>query len=110
MYVKFLIVFFLPFVSFEIFQFHPERILLVIGEHINIFVPQPKFLGRIAETVFVVVPVAIEILPGDAEIVATLDNLKKKPNHLPNTVRRRVKTNNMTVTVKKKKTSNSSLD
>lgn len=84
----------LPFVSFKIFQFHPEGVLLVIGEHINIFVPQPKFLGRIPETVFVVVPVAIEILPGDAEIVPTLNNLKTKANHLPNTV----KTNNTTVT------------
>lgn len=84
----------LPFVSFKIFQFHPEGVLLVIGEHINIFVPQPKFLGRIPETVFVVVPVAIEIFPRDAEIVPTLNNLKKKSNHLPNTV----KTNNMIVT------------
>lgn len=68
-----------PFVAFEILQFDAQRIVLVVGQHVNVLVTQPELLGRIAKAVFVVRPVAIEVLARLAKVVATLDDLNTSP-------------------------------
>lgn len=67
----------IPFISFEIFQFNSQRIVFIIGEHVNVFIAQPEFFGWIAETIFVISPVSIEILSWFTEIVSSLNDLEK---------------------------------
>ena len=66
----------LPFVPFEILQFHTEDVFFVVGQHVDVFVAEPELLGGVSETVLVVVPVAIEVFPGIAEVGSTLDHLE----------------------------------
>lgn len=68
----------LPFVSFEIFQLDPERVVLVVRQHVDVLVAEPEFLARIAEAVLVVGPVAVEVLPGFAKVVTPLNDLQNR--------------------------------
>lgn len=65
----------LPFVSLEVFEFHSKRVILVVGEHVNVLVTEPEFSSRIAEAVFVVDPISVEIFPRLAEVVPPLYHL-----------------------------------
>jgi hypothetical protein len=67
----------LPFVPFEVLQLDPQDVLFVVGQHVDVLVAQPELLGGVAEAVLVVVPVAVEVLAGVAEVVAALDHLQK---------------------------------
>lgn len=68
----------IPFIALEIFQFDAQHVVLVVGQHVDVLVAQPKFSGRIAETVFVIGPISIEVLTRLTEIVATLNHLHEK--------------------------------
>lgn len=67
----------LPLVAFEVFQFDAQHVILVVRQHVDIFVPEPELLRRIAETVFVVRPIAVEVFARIPEVVAPLDHLSK---------------------------------
>lgn len=66
---------YLPFIAFEIFKFDTQWVIFVVGEHVDIFVAQPKFLGRITEAIFIVGPVAIEVFARFTKVVTPLNYL-----------------------------------
>lgn len=69
----------LPSVSLEIFQFDSQYVFVVAGQHVNIFVAHPKFFSGVAESVFIIGPVPIEIFAYRiGNIVSSLYHLQKK--------------------------------
>ena len=65
-----------PFVAFEILEFHSQGIIFGVGQHVNVFISQPEFVIGIAESAFVIVPVSVEILSVvSAIIVSSLNHL-----------------------------------
>lgn len=65
----------IPFVTFEVFKFNPQHVILVVRQHVYVLVAQPELLGGIAESIFVVGPVSVEVLPRLAEVIPPLNNL-----------------------------------
>jgi hypothetical protein len=69
-------IFYIPFVSFEVLQFNSQHVLLIVGEHVNIFISKPELLAWVAKAVLIVDPVPVEVFSRLAEIVSALDNLE----------------------------------
>ena len=67
---------FLPLVSFEVFKLNAKHAVFGVGQHENVLVAKPKLSMRVAESVFVIVPVSVEILMLLFEIVPTLKYLR----------------------------------
>lgn len=64
-----------PFVAFEIFKFNSQRVILVICQHVNVFIAEPKLFRRIAEAILIIGPITVEIFPWLAVLVAPLNYL-----------------------------------
>lgn len=48
-----------------------------VSEHVDVFVAQPELGLRVAEAVFVVVPLPVEGLAGLAEVISPLNHLQE---------------------------------
>lgn len=68
----------LPFVSFEVLQLDPEDVVLVVGQHVNVFVAKPELFARISEAVLVIGPVSVEVLSRLSVVVSSLYDLKRR--------------------------------
>ena len=76
---RFAIFLYLPLVAFKVLQLDAKRIVLCIGQHVNIFIAQPEFAIRIAESALVVVPVSVKVLSVvPSVVVPPLDHLKEE--------------------------------
>lgn len=75
----------LPLVAFKIFKFHAKRVFFVVGQHVYVFISQPEFFGRIAETVLVIRPISVEVFAWFAQVVSPLYylELRKYITNLP---------------------------
>ena len=77
-----------PLVALEVFELDAQRVVLGVGEHVDVLVAEPELAVGIAEAALVVLPVAVEVLAVLAQVVkvvATLDHLlhqKKKKKKL----------------------------
>ena len=68
----------LPRVPFEIFQIDPQLVVVAPGQHVDVFVAEPKLLLGGAEAVLVFIPIAIETLSRLAVVAPSLYYLKCK--------------------------------
>ena len=69
---------FLPRVPLKIFQIDPQLIVVAPGQHVDVFVAEPKLLLGGAEAVLVFIPIAIETLSRLAVVAPSLYYLKCK--------------------------------
>lgn len=44
----------LPLVPLKVFKFYPQYVFLVVGQHVDVLVAKPEFLGWIPEAVLVI--------------------------------------------------------
>lgn len=49
-----------------------------VSEHVDVFVAQPELGFRVAEAMFVIVPLPVEGLPWLSEIVSSLNHLQQQ--------------------------------
>ena len=70
----------LPRVPLEIFQIYPQLVVVAPGQHVDVFVAEPKLLLGGAEAVLVFIPIAIETLSRLAVVAPSLYYLKCKCN------------------------------
>jgi hypothetical protein len=81
----------LPFVAFKILQLNAQHVVLVIGEHVDVFISEPELFSRVTKAVLVIGPVTVEVLAWLAEVIASLDYLNiglssdKHRHHIRNT-------------------------
>ena len=68
----------LPRVPLEIFQIYPQLVVVAPGQHVDVFVAEPKLLLGGAEAVLVFIPIAIETLSRLAVVAPSLYYLKCK--------------------------------
>lgn len=64
-----------PLVAVKVLELNAKHVVVVVGQHVNVLVAEPELAAGIAETVFVIVPILVEVLRWYAEVVSPVDHL-----------------------------------